>query len=717
MLYGFGRPGQLLLHALYSPPDVILHKGLRFVARETNNRLRPLRERARCAYPSVEELRGGLSSRLPAVSRAAIEPLLPALQALIPLYLDHRFDLLGSGWIRVAHGETYAGFSGHRYGPSPALSPGRWRSELTEQLPPGSRARALALLRMIDDPHYQPIDWHVDFKSGYRWHPAQWGRNIPFDSRPGVDFKMPLELARMHHLPHLALAYAAGGGDALPREFRNQLLDFLGANPPGWGINWILAMDVAIRAANILMARDLFRAAGAIFDDAFEIELAAAMLAHGRFIVEFLEWHDNPRGNHYLSDIAGLAFIAAYLPRSPETDAWLASAVRQLGSEIDRQFTADGAHFEASTSYHRLSAEMAIYAAALILGLPADKRHALADYDHRQWSRQPPLASSPLAWPPFAPAVLSKLARAAHFAFDVTKPTGDIVQIGDGDSGRFLKLSPALDWTAGIPGERHLDVSSLIAAANGIFDTGLPAPPLSIVETEIVSALAGGEKLAVPGPRPAPSYRGDPIEDVAAQSATRIVIMPPQPDAMEGLERLAYPDFGLFIWRNARSFISIRCGPIGQNGNGGHAHNDQLAVEIEIDRVAWARDPGTFIYRPDFVARNQYRSALAHFVPRQGRSEPADLVAHFRLEDRAQARTLRFGPEGFLGMHRGFGFPIFRSLVIAAGSIVIEDCVAGPRILADTPVAERVVRSPQDLAALWELRLPFSPGYGLRQAA
>jgi hypothetical protein len=647
------------------------------------------------------------------VSSVALERIAPALKAIIPLYFDHRFDLLGSGWVRVAHGETYAGFAGSRYGPFNAISADQWRSELPNELPAGSRSRARELLGMIDDPHYQPIDWHVDFKSGYRWDPATWGRNISFDGRPGVDFKTPLELARMHHLPHLALAYMADGDETLPNEFRNQLLDFLGTNPPGWGINWILGMDVAIRAANILVAWDLFRASGISFDSAFESELVAAMVAHGRYVVEFLEWYDDPRGNHYLSNLAGLAFIAVYLPRSAETDVWLAFATQQLASEIDRQFTPDGAHFEASTSYHRLSAEMALYAVALILGLCADKRRALADYDHRQWRRQPPLAPSPIVWPPFSPAVLTKLGRAVHFAFDTTKPSGDIIQIGDGDSGRFLKLSPSLEWTTGVPTERHLDVSSLIAAANGVFYTGLPTPPRSVVETEIVADFAGGEQLRLASLRPAHSYRSDSTIEITARSATRIIILPPEPIALRELDRLAYPEFGLFIWRNSRSFIAVRCG---QNVYLHHSHNDQLAVEIEIDGVAWARDPGTFVYRPDFVARNQYRSALAHFVPRNGPAEPAGLISHFRVEDEAQPRAIYFGPEGFLGTHQGFGFPVFRSVVINANSIVIDDCVSGPRIAGNTAMVEHVIRSPQELVELWNLQLPFSPGYGLRFA-
>jgi hypothetical protein len=94
-------------------------------------------------------------------------------------------------------------------------------------------------------------------------------------------------------------------------------------------------------------------------------------------IVNHLEWNEKNRGNHYLSNIASLLFVAAYLPCTPETDAWLAFAVQELVNEVEYQFTPDGANFEASTSYHRLSTEMVIYATALLLGLPEAKQAVL----------------------------------------------------------------------------------------------------------------------------------------------------------------------------------------------------------------------------------------------------------------------------------------------------------------------------------------------------
>jgi hypothetical protein len=165
---------------------------------------------------------------------------------------------------------------------------------------------------------YTPIDWHLDFKSGYRWSESCWYRRIRYSHLPGVDVKVPWELARMQHLVQFAWAYglaAAGEPDfASPdrymSEFRNQILDFIATNPPRFGVNWNCTMDVAIRAANWLIAYDLFRAGGAVFDEAFEAELRRSVYQHGQHIVANLEWQRDWRSNHYLGTFG--RFVAAY---------------------------------------------------------------------------------------------------------------------------------------------------------------------------------------------------------------------------------------------------------------------------------------------------------------------------------------------------------------------------------------------------------------------
>lgn len=692
--------------ALSMSPGVAARKAARFAVRLAKNRLVGILMRRQCTYPDPAQVGGTLNPHLAPLDPAVVRSQAGMLADLVRNTLEHRFNLLGSGWVRVAHGRRYAGFGPWCYGPGQPL-PGNWRAALATGNWPVNAAKASSLLGMIDD-GYVPIDWQVDFKSGYRWPVRVWGGSTPYGHKPGVDVKVPWELARMQHLPWLALAHAAGPDPRLAREFRNQVLDFLATNPPGWGVNWACAMDVAIRAANIILAWDLFRAHGVTFERAFEEELAAAMLAHGRHIAGHLEWNEAHRGNHYLADVAGLAFIAIYLPCSRETDLWLAFSVQQLEAEILRQFAPDGSNFEASTAYHRLSAEMAAFTVALVLGLPEGKRQALGSYDAAMWKRFPAVAPGPMAWPYFRPEVFERLAGAARFAADATKPSGDAVQIGDNDSGRFFKLCPSSD---GRGGERVLDLSHLGHAIDGLFAEG----PAHTIDGAVTALLAGRGRPARPAARRPWSLPGTAAEAVAAR-AVRVVVAV-DADALADVSPAAYPDFGLFLWKGPRAFVSVRCGPIGGNGLGGHAHNDQLAVEIEVDGIALVRDPGTFVYTPDLAARDVYRSALAHFVPRQGNGEPARFEGPFRLEDRAQARALRFSGGEFLGRHDGFGEPVWRRVVIGDGMVVIEDCYGGSAITAATSLDTHHVGSAGELARLWTLELPFSPGYGVRQNA
>src|SRR5439155_1353736 len=159
------------------------------------------------------------------------------------------------------------------------------------------------------------------------------------------------------------------------------------------------------------------------FDAPFTAALTASLVDHGRYVVRYLEIYPEGRGNHYLADIAGLCFIAAALPRSPESDCWLAFAVQELQGETADQFGADGANFEGSTSYHRLSAEMVAFASAVVLGLDRDKVEAIGAADaaaFRPAPRRPLAATRPLP----GPLHFARIAAMAEFSRAVTKPSG-----------------------------------------------------------------------------------------------------------------------------------------------------------------------------------------------------------------------------------------------------------------------------------------------------
>ena len=657
----------LARYALSMPPHIALAKTMTYGGRIVGSYVRQITQKMRSSYQPLSS-----SSVLPLLKNVHDDGEVQELSAAIQKIEEHRFDLLGSGWVKVEH--------------TPDVP----------QLSPGNRARSQAIRQLID-PAYRPIDWQLDFKSGYRWREDRLSGTLRYGHEFGVDVKVPWELARLQHLPWLAISE----DEKTLREFRNQVLDFAAANPPGYGVNWLCTMDVAIRAANILIAYDLFVSKGAQFDEDFLGEFHALILAHGKHIMANLEWHELHRANHYLADIVGLLFVAAHLPRTDESDGWLVFSVQQLIKEVERQFAPDGTNFEASTSYHRLSAEMVTYGTALVLGLSDNKRAALgSEFSFPGW-------------------YFERLERMAEFSVHVTKPNGRIAQIGDNDSGRFFKICPSFVDVDGILSEQHLDHRAIVAAINGLFerdDFNAFLGPDFAYETAVVSALAGGQKVAgylKSGDSPRATgvqISGSSEEGLPALAETIIEL--PDATVLDGLTTYAYPDFGLYVWRSPRFFLSVRCGPVGQNGNGGHAHNDQLAIELNVDGEDWVADPGTYLYTPDPEARNAYRSVRPHAAPKLGEKEPSRLdLGLFRLEDNVDAQCLRFGPGGFEGSHAGYGVPLHRRIDIQDGQICITDLTSGTK---SADVIPQIVKDGASLRKLWSLDLRFSPGYGLR---
>ena len=761
------------------PPHVTVKKAANRIKQEVSE---VLLRRKNCKVSSyaVEYPSGKLYSYFPKLSVEHLLPHAKTISGITKHYLDHRFDLLGSGWVQVRHGMHCRGLEGYRFDmgdPIQADPEGKW---LEGRINPANLEESQRIWKLIatggSKPKaqswmYAPIDWHLDFKSGYRWSESTWYKDIRYGHKLGVDVKVPWELARMQHLPQIAIAYALATqsspekwpsdftGQAKPKdqskehgektkfenqknktnqlksperyaqEFRSQILDFIATNPPRFGVNWVCTMDVGIRAANWLAAYDLFAAHGAKFDWEFLDVFKRSIFEHGLHIINNLEWNEKLRSNHYLSDIAGLLFVAAYLPCSPEIDAWFGFAVQELINEVESQFYLDGGNFEASTSYHRLSAEMVIYATALILGLPEEKVSALQNYDHTLIKSKPGLKMSPLSFytipikkdsrlptqnstSPFPLWYFERLEKMAEFTMHITKANGHIPQIGDNDSGRFFKFQPIynkmtvaqakkrylnLKGYEDLPDEAiywdedFLDHRHLVIAINCLFrrDDFTAFAGNEYLETGLARNITGGITLS--------SYKktGEPTaaEKIRIKSdkkweelCNKLENMPedqkqtidiPLPDgATNDLKLYAYPDFGLYIYRSKRLYLAIRCGSIGQNGNGGHAHNDQLSIELNVDEKDWIVDSGTYLYTPLPRRRNQYRSVKVHFVSQIKGLEPGNLdVGLFKLGGVSGGNCVYFGNKGFVGQHCGYGVAVWRMLHIMKDKLFIIDYI------------------------------------------
>jgi len=81
---------------------------------------------------------------------------------------------------------------------------------------------------------------------------------------------------------------------------------------------------------------------------------------------------------------------------------------------------------------------------------------------------------------------------------------------------------------------------------------------------------------------------------------------------VNGSKSVSYAHAGRYLFRNPRIYLMIASGPKGQAGNGGHAHNDILSFELNVDGEDIIVDPGTYCYTGDPEGRNRFRSVLSH---------------------------------------------------------------------------------------------------------
>jgi len=692
-----------LRYGLTMPPHIAAAKMFKLLTRISGAYVNQVVGRYQCSYAPSGDGVDRIEPALGPMQKSHNNYPADVLINLSHKTLNHQFDLLGSGWVTVDYNLTAKGFPDgdqvdvYRHNVSKTD-----QAHLVNLLSPGNRKRA-SRIRSLIDAIYQPIDWQVDFKSGYRWSEKRRSNTLRYGHEPGVDVKVPWELARLHHLPWLAFAYnySTNGeqgfqcADVYRQEFCNQVLDFAAANPPGFGVNWLCTMDVAIRAANILLAFDLFKSFGATFDAKFMAEFESLIRAHGVHIRNNLEWHDQHRANHYLADIAGLCFVAVYLSDSDEAGDWLEFATKELISEVERQFAPDGANFEASTSYHRLSAEMVVYTAAIIVGHHHGDITVFPDWF---WQR---------------------LEKMAEFSMHCTKPDGQVVQIGDNDNGRFFKILPEYVG-AGVARENHLDHRSAIAAINGFFERddfhSFHGVGQNIC-TQLISSLSGGVKIPRQSPQLYKSIVAPDLQKKEFKTFNQFMINPPGKNNFKDLNFYAYADFGLYIWSSKNVFFSMRLGPVGQNGNGGHAHNDQLSFELMIDGEQWAQDPGTCIYTAKPKLRDRYRSVHAHTSPKPygtQTSEPSRLdIGLFKLENNVSATCLWAHKTGFSGQHECYGKILKRSVTIKNDQIIILDEIESTGVTNISGMAVKTFKTAAELHNAMGQNINFSPGYGL----
>jgi len=477
------------------------------------------------------------------------------LKELAERYLKHEFDVLGSGWVKVFHGMTAAGFEGKNFS-----TPFTYEKSVKE-IPAFWKKNNSKIMTMAKTfrKNYTPIDWQLDFKSGFRYSAGVHHSELKYGVTEGVDAKVTADLGRLYQLVVLAKAYCAYREKKYLDEYNAQLLDFIASNPPEYGASWRANMNVSIRIANIIVSLDLLGKNNPLKPE-FENLLKESFMAHGKYIMANLEFPQNHyHPNHFIANLAGLLILSSYIKDwCGEAVEWYEYSLKTLSEEILNQTYEDGANYENASSYHCLVLEM--ISASMIFA--AKTEGAATPVSIRKWIENKAGAKA-----------VKRLEKMYAAMKSIIQPNGLIPLVGDNDSGRFILLEEdgknKRDW-------RFLSV--------------------------VGSALFENEELLATG------------KEFKSNSLYAEIIFGKRFSGKNGGNALSssYPDAGYYIMRNDDEYIFINCGQVGTGGKGGHSHNDKLGIIMTLDGHEIFTDPGIYVYTAGRFFRNRYRSTHTH---------------------------------------------------------------------------------------------------------
>ena len=274
-----------------------------------------------------------------------------------------------------------------------------------------ARGGRFDLLGLRDVSFGQPIDWHLEPRSGKRPPLDHWSRIDYLNSEVAGDKKITWELNRCAHFVAFGQAYWMTGDERFGEAFVEQATAWMDANPVGRGINWTSSLELAFRSIAWLWALHLMADSRAL-DAAFVARLLKCLIAHGRHVEKYLSTYFSPN-THLTGEALGLLYLGAALPELSRAAGWRDTGLRILLEQLPIHVRRDGVYFEQTTFYHRYTVDFYLHLVALAretnLTLPAEVEGRLSlALDHLMW---------------------------------VTRPDGRASLIGDEDGGRLIHLS------------------------------------------------------------------------------------------------------------------------------------------------------------------------------------------------------------------------------------------------------------------------------------
>lgn len=554
-------------------------------------------------------------------------------------YLKHSFDLLGSGW-KIVNLKDRKEFK---------------KAEI--------QLLYDEVLQDCPSLDYKSIDWHYDFKYGYRFDACCESKNIKISDNAKYDIKVPWELARMQHLVYIALAYSTSREEKYRAEVICEILDFVDNNPIGYGVNWCCTMDIAIRLSNMVLAIDILNSCSKL-SSAFIKFFSEIVYDHLTFIFYHLEDSRDYRGNHYLANIVGLLFGVFYLENNKYVDKIGKFAINELYKALDEQFLEDGGNFEASIPYHKLSLEMMLWGILVIKRWGEYCRDLITTINNRFECR------------------MYKIMALTRFMEFGIKPDMNIYQLGDNDSGHLFRINHYGNF---VKNTDYAYAYDLIDVPDEIWDENeLSCQDIQLVIDGIKNINKNNFLNSIfltlwPDSR-FTNYNPKKIEFCGYELDYKQLNYTNKKSYyfsdlidIENLSLGIFDKFGLFVLKNDSFYLAVFAGENGQRGRGGHSHNDKLSYELYMNGVGIESDPGSYVYTASKEWRDRFRSTQAHNVPFFGVEQSYIGQSCFMLSQNTNCRIIFINKHKMVFSCKYSGILHIREFILEENKLTVMD--------------------------------------------
>lgn len=241
----------------------------------------------------------------------------------------------------------------------------------------------------------------------------------------------------------------------------------------------------------------------------------------------------------------------------------------------------------------------------------------------------------------FSKEYKARLEKMNEFLMGITKPNGFSSLIGDVDDGRLIIMSNYYDWN-------KRDLNNTLGIAGLYFNRE---------DFKAFGERYFEENLWISGR--------------VIKNKTEVL----------KLKSNSYENGGFYVLRSKSIYCIIRCGELSLRGQGGHSHNDQLSIELNIFGKDFFIDPGVDVYTSDYKSRNKFRSTKMHNTViieecEQNNFEEKQL---FKMREQSFGRCLRFTDSEFEGEHYGYKEQLNivhnRRITLQDKSLILQDTI------------------------------------------